>query len=764
MAYGDYALQVFNFIPVGYWKINSSTLESPLFGKLSAKTLVKADTSSTYRPLTFSSNSGGTILNASTSTITLADLNDYGIASTVNKYQKFTINFWYQNLNESSGYRFLTIGTNIKLNAEKGRIVLDFMGQISIAEISDYRDLLNITISYDGNNSLLSVNGVDAQKYGVINYALFEASPDLVFLSASSVSYQVSDLSIYSYNLSPQNINFLYDIGSFESTEILAVQSSLQGLSFYQGMSESDMTLNYSPADVNLRNCVLQDSTFKLKDKPPATINTGATYNLANTGYAFTSAGSIKFYPDPSDVDLSDTRITVTAKTFSSRSGTIANFKLANNFAYYVKAESGNLKLYGTDSATAKATVAISTPTSFYLDIVDNNLTFVYNSTSVSIGSISSKIYEVTLGNSAAGNSAFDGYLQSFSINYKEYPLQTGKYFLDMTVSSSNYISPIQDGVATFIALAPTNIANNYVQFQSNSNNVTIRAYQGLATSTAQSYLTNYYACSGTVDGTNIISLSKDSSVLSSVPTSITPVFFSVRLLDSAVGYIYSSDKPALKDFKYVGYVSNRVRCGRPIVFSSATFNSILPANTESINTLAYNSGFKVNTSGSISLNNNSENIFASTRSVYFNLKITSIPTTGVVFSIGGATITLTNNTSSYTLKATGTATGIYVNNTYTANATASASLIPYQTNSIILVVPSTSYTSSSFAGLQGAEISLLGYTNYDLSLSSFNTHRARLTNSLFNENSTDVADTSTITMSETSFSVRAFTPNIIYS
>ena len=747
MSLGDYAIQVSRFIPKAYWKVAASSSETAIFGSGS---LSLANCSVVFRPLIFTSQIsgttpnliGGVILNASNSTVTTPTLDNYKIASSSYSMNKFTITFWYQNLNNvTSSTAIATIGSNINIYATDGKILLNFLGQYSYVKVEDFRDLMQITIIYDGTTSKLVVNGVEGISEGVFTLS-FESAPTLKFQNTSTTVYQVSDLAIYAYNLSPSNLQLLYGIATTTGQDFEQISNSLGDTLFNSTMSEVDKVFDIYPDNVELRNCIYTNDKFELSPKPLAVVS-GASFSSGNGGYGFSSSASyISFKPGKNDIDYANTRISVTVAALTS--GTIISLITDNGSGIYVKYESGKYNLYINASV---ATSITTTNTTFSIDFVNNTIYLTVGGTSQSAGQmLNSQISSVYIGNNNNPSDRYTGYISNVSVNYKDFPLQTGKYVLDLSVDSgTSYIKAKQDGVANFTSYVPSGSLNNYVTYKSNSSKTSLRYYSG----TSEVSLSDYKkAANGTA-------ISNGNSIYATNPTSPTIAKFAIRLTDDNAGSsnVASMIMPSLSALKFFGYSSNSVTSDRVATILSTSENSIRPRETDLNSSLKYNFGISSNNSSTALTVDSLGSYTSSPVSVYFNLRVDSIPSTGTLFSIGSVNITLTNNTSSYALAASS-------GTLYIDGGNSASTLKPFVTYSVILTISSLTFSTASFAKLVGCQVFNFGISPSVLTASQI----SRISQCLFNNNTITNSDTgSTLTVTDTG-TAKSFTSNIILS
>lgn len=777
-TYGEYELQVSKYYPIAYWNISSyssGSSETSLYG--SSAVLQKTSTTDGYKPIIYSGNSGTNILfQGNTTSVSSSEFNKINICKSSYNTQQFTINFWYKNLNNTidQSTPILKIGSSgdyrINLYTKNGKFILDFLGQKTYVEVSDYRDIFNISIVYDGINSNLLVNGI-AGKTLTIKNATFSVSPELIFQSGTNCIVQYSNLSIYGYVLSQTQINNLYRIGSRKTETLNQIYRMIDASTFSYQIPEVYKTIDYSPGnDIQTRNCYYVNNNIYLKSKSVAVIN-GATFDTNK--YTFVDSNNIYVEILDDDVDRNNVLFKVTSPDLDISYGTIMYIDC--NQPISVILNGGYVEVYSTTSIAPIFTSSVTTQQYIAIQMIDGEIHIDFGGTVTNTKIASPLSFKsVTLGNNGSGTNSmntidaglsstsswissldggqantvftsnldansYSGGITGFEINYVNQPLQIGIYNLDLTQSYTSYIKPKQDGVAVFNFIADTSTTLNYITYES-SGGVSVQKFTSINT------LDEYYSCS------NGSSLVDGDIVFTSPLVSTDLVLIAARVYDDSTGSSHADiNFPLIKSLKILGYSDYKVYSNNSPIQTS--FGSTHPYNP----TTKYRNGIYIKSNSNITFSGSS--IQAS--SMFFYMKPESLPNTSTIVEYNGTTLTLTKtNATTYTLSVDNGAT-LYVNGTSYASGVQSVNLYVYDEIYVLISLPSLSNITPYFSNCSSILVREIGFSN--ISGSKFNYAVSRLHKAEFIEYIYDISDADIINLSD-SISVNAFTSNIVFS
>lgn len=750
-GYGEYELQVFKYQPVAYWSVTTSenaAIEPSVFG--SNAELEKIAGTDGYKSIVHSTDPGTNILfEEDYLLVPVVEFNKIKIAKSNYQNQPFTINFWYKNMNnvidtETSIFKVGDLGDyRIDLHTKNGKFVLDFLGQISYVEVSDYREIYNISIVFDGINSKLFINGQQGITLNQITNT-FDASPFAMWQSGIGCQTIFSHISIYGYPFSIGQANKLYLIGSNNSEALNNMYDRVSSIKFTNSISEYYSTNNYS-LDSNsiLRNCLLIDNVLKLQPKKIAQIN-GAVYSSGR--YSFASTANISFDLLDTDVDRNNASFRVTSSNLISSSGTPLYINCLNPISVSLDSGEISVSLASIDTPIFSDTV-ISGTTYFAVEFIDGKIWINLGGTKTETDYyVPTSFTSVVIGNSNNGLDPYSGYISDFTLNYANQPLQIGIYKLDLNVSHTNYIKPKQDGVALLSIYAESGTKINYLSYKS-SGAAQVQKF------TSSNSVEEYYSCQ---NGTDI----KDGDALSeSEISSDTSHLLSARLYDniSSDNY-YDTELPKITDLKYVGYSSIQVNAiNSPSYISSLADN---PYREESV----YPNEFLFKTNNEINISGNGSPDF---RSIMFYLKVKSISNSGTTNHIeidsnsNLAIVKINNNT--YKLKLvvpSGYEAGykLFVNGSqYAANVNSNNVYINDDVY-VTVVCPSSSNINIAMSNMNNKVLSNLALSSQDVS-----SYAPEMADIKFSNTTKVITDSSTLSLTD-DILVKAFTSNIVFS
>lgn len=744
-TFGEYELQVFKYQPLAYWYVvteDSAAIEPSIYA--SDAELEKISAADGYKPLIYSSDPGTNILFSEDYLfVDKVEFDKIKIARYLYKTQPFTINFWYHNVNNviSPDEPIFRIGDygdyRIDLYTKDGRFLLDFLGQKTYIEVDDYRQIFNISIVFDGENSKLIVNGSYGTRISNKDKEFDMGSVFAFFQSGSGCTSKFAHITMYGYELSQAQAQKLYSIGTKTTNYLDYLYNLIDGVTFNNTISDFHKTIDYkiSSSDIITRNCYLLNDVLFLKSKNMATIN-GATFSTNK--YLFSGSQNINFQIIEGDVDRNNASFKVTSSNLSSSSGTALYIECSQPI--HVKLSSGNISVYSTSSETAIFSGALSSETYFAVELIDAqiwvNVGGVKTNTNIA-APLSFK--SVTIGNNGESTDAYSGGISNFSLNYANQPLQVGIYTLDLSTSYTNYVKPKQDGVALFDFVATSNTTVNYATFNS-SGGVEVQFFDSSNT------LDQYYSCSG---GTEI----KDGGSVFSTPlSSDEAIIMAARLYDTYTGSSYSDiNFPKISGFRYLGYSSNEILSDNSsVTISSAVDLPYIPSRI-------YNEGLLIKTNSQIDINGSGTSV----KSVFFYMKAEEIVSTNTIFEFAGTTLTLTKiNSTTYKLSVDNGAT-LYVNGTSFAAGVQSGTLYINEHVYVGISMTTSQDLTPYFINCANISISELCFSND--SSTDFDYAITRMHKAVFSTNAEAITDSDTISLTD-SIIGKAFTSNIVFS
>lgn len=729
MPYGEYELQVYKYQPLAYWRVGtyaSASSEASVYG--SNAELAKSSSRDGYKSPVYSSIPGTNLLFATnTLTISSTEFDKLKLGKSSYSKQPFTINFWLKDSKDTidTANSVFKIGTKINLYRKNGMFMLDFLGQKTYVEVDSHYDLKNISILYDGSRSSLVVNGIVGETISSISDT-FEASPSAVWTAGTDEQLIVKNISVFGYAATTNQSNYLYTLGSGQLGNIDRSFSNLNVYGAEYSMPAVTKTLDYKPTENNivLRNCFFKDNRIYMLPKKPATIN-GASFGTS--GFAFSGTDNIYIDINERDIDIRNCSFSVESPSFTSKTGTL----LYINANKYIKVtiESGNYKVYTSDSSSAIFTQAVSGADSiFSINFIDGRLLVDIDGVSTETGYNSPYSFNsVTIGNNQNGDDPFSGEVSDFTINYADNPLQIGLYSLDLSASYTSYIVPKQDGVAMIAAYFPAGTGINYLTFKS-AGGTDVQVFDGSNT------LSDYLSCS---NGTSIIS---GEEVLAPPIASDTPFVVSARLISNTNSSDVSAfSMPKIVDLNFIGFNDKKIYMKEIDAYFSSTHDH--PYNLYTDRIYAYQDFTIVNNSYQIS-------------TIFMKIRPESLPSTGTILSIGSTNLTLTKlNGYSYTLSSDN-------GSTLTVNGTSGQTLYIHDEVSIVLQLASAQNLNISIA-MHNFEIKDIGFSN--TSGSYFDFFKTKYPNYDTYSNIESITDASTASLTD-SVIAKAFTSNIIIS
>lgn len=749
-GYGEYELQVFKYQPISYWSVTTAenaAIEPSVYG--SDAEIDKISGTDGYKPIVHSADPGTNILfEEDYLLLPTTEFNKIKIAKSTYKNQPFTINFWYKNLNNvvDNDIAIFKIGDagdyRVSLYTKNGKFVLDFLGQISYIEVSDYRITYNISIIFDGNNSKLFVNGQQGITLNEITNS-FDTSPYAMWQAGVGCQAIFSHITIYGYPFSIGQASKLYAIGSGITDSLNNMYDKLSAVKFINSISEYYSTNNFFlDSTAILRNCLLTGNILQLQPKKIAQIN-GATFSSGR--YSFSSTANISFDLLDTDVDRNNASFKITSSNLISASGTPLYINCLNPISVSISAGDISVSLASTTTPIFTDTI-VSGTTYFAVEFIDGKIW-------INLGGVKTEteyyaptsFTSVVIGNSNDGLNPYSGYISDFTLNYANQPLQIGIYKLDLNVSHTDYIKPKQDGVALLSVYAESGTKINYLSYKS-SGAAQVQKF------TSSNSVEEYYSCQ---NGTTI----QDGGALSeSEISSDISYLVALRVYDnvSSSNY-YDTELPKITDFKYISYSNTDINSiNSP---SKITSNADNPYRKESV----FTDEFLFKTNDAVVIDGSYSGGNVELRSIMFYFKAKSINTTGTVnyieidSSSDLAITKINNNTykfklvapSGYKLFVNGTEYGVNIN---------SHNVYVNDEIYVCVVTPSNSNMSVSMINMNDKIISDLAISNQDVSFFA-----PEMSNIKFSNTTKVVTDSSTLSLTDEVL-VKAFTSNIVFS
>ena len=740
----SYKQQSIKYLPYAYWDItgnNGGNTESPAFGTNITLTksagLVRSNRSviynNYYQVSTYSDLESSVMLQNSTSTITIPTSSIYWGRTGYSK-KPFSINFCFQQISSVGAdlsAPIFSIGNNINLYFTGEKVYLNFLGKISYVAIPDKRELLFISIIYDGDNSMLIVNNDSGTSYGTVDKTLFESSPTIKFSGINSLSYQVNGLAFYNYAISRQVLDEIY--AELQYDEIFEMYNLHKG--FKNLLNEFDTgskTYHYSPSKESsiMRNVLFSNEKFYLPSKPMALTSSVST---STTGITVNSGGYINI--QTTDIDTIDTKITISLQAaLSSASGTV--FEIESSIPIKAVASGTSVTIYNGDTALTSQNIGSST--SFSLIFSNGSIFFQNGSGSVVDlqSSIQSSIFNgMTIGNSRDYSSNFSQKISTFSINYYTYPLTNGKYFLDFRKAySTSKIKPVQDGVV-LMSIPVTDVFDKTIVDFSQTGNCVLKTFLSTNSYTDADW---YKGAAGTtITSGSTIKDASGTTVNGAKSGADIMVNMSILLTDSELSSNnFNLSDSTLSNMAIRAFVSPTIYSpNSPMSLSSADSNCLEESNYIETISKSWNPLVNINTTSDVVISN----LDSSLRTISFVAKFPPPPGTGSAvdfFTLDGTTskLQITYGASTFSLTPTSITT-VYVD----GRAYTSGSALQYNNVYLItLVLSSASYTSATFKNCRSLTLAYFG--TYSGAFSS--TEAIEQSSTLFSKVKNQISDT----------------------
>lgn len=620
-GYGEYALQVMKYQPISYWQVSTSSTENPETPIYGVQALLsKSSVYDGYKSIVSTVSPGHPILfSGDTISMSSGEFSKLKIASSVYNKQEFTINFWMKILNDNvnSTDPIFNIGNGINLYTKNGMLFLDFLGQKTYADVISYKEPLNVSISFNGTDSALIVNGIAGNRISDITGS-FEASPSTTWTARLNDEVVIQSIAAFGYAVSVRQATYLYEVGTQPMSNLKTGFDLIDGYTLDYSVPEINRTVDavINTENIILRNCSFENNQFFMIPKQKAIIN-GAIFN--SSGYAFSTNASITIPVTEKDIDIRNCSVIIQTSPYN-KSGTI--FSIQGSKYLKLKVVSNNYELYSSDSETPIFTSPVlESDTGIAVNFVDGNITVSLNGLESTTGVLApATIAKIVLGNEDNLSSGYDGIVSAFSINYHSNPLQIGIYKLDLSQEYSERITPKSDSVAVFQAYLPASTTGNYITFKS-SGGTEVMMFDETNT------VAEYFSCT---NGTPL----SDGDSLSAVPlVEDTPLLLAIRLTsDTTVDF----SLPKITDLKLYGYSNSSLQ-----LFE-------VDAETSSISSYPYDAyGDKIFARDTFSITNTSYQISA----IFMRINAKVIPASKNIVTIGTTSIAITKiDDLSYTL------------------------------------------------------------------------------------------------------------------